>query len=192
MISFIQPSIQENLYSWETECIKRFCEANHISFKLSFNKPAYGCRDAASKRFNGSSTGIALQRELKTLLCAGKSNSKNFLFAAHMSAARSAHFKNIKKALGLNKSCDVKLAGESELCMLGMRLGTVNPFSLAIKTRQNIIQIFDNDLINFKTTMFTNAGTLTAGIEFDVRALIKCIKSARIFNITKVRNEVFI
>ena len=176
---------------YQTQCVKNFCEANNIAFKLSRNNPAYGCKDAASKRFNGRGRGIPLCRELKTLLCTSKSHKGSLLFAVHMSASRSACFKNIRQALEIKKSCDVILAGETELHALGMRLGTVNPFSLAIKINQNIIQIFDSELLKINQSMFTNAGELTFGIEFNIQDLIKSINKARIFNISKESGEVF-
>lgn len=171
-------------------CVKQFCDVHKINYIISKNKPAFGCRDAASKRRDGVKTGITLERELKTLLCECNLNSKSFIFAAHMSANKSACFKSIKRALGISKNSDITLASSLALGKLNMRLGTVNPFLLAVKTRQRIIQIFDSDLIECKTTIFTNAGDLTWGIEFDIIKLILNINNSIIYKITKDKREV--
>lgn len=170
--------------------VKEFCDSYGIACKLSNNAPAYGCKDAASKRINGSKIGIGLERELKTLLCAYNTSNKREIFAVHMSAARSACFNNIRKSLKLNKKTDIKLAFEDDLKLFDMRLGTVNPFLLAVKTRQRITQIFDSALYNIEDTMFTNAGELIWGIEFQVSDLITSIENRVIFNISKDKNEI--
>lgn len=162
----------------------------NIGFILSRNKHAGNCRDARSKRCRLGHIGIPLYDELKTcVLEAIDQSERKIIFAVHCRAHKEFDFDEIARILGC-KTGTIKHLSEDILAQhFDMVFGTVNPFLLAVHSNENLIQLFDSNIVEeikkYPGTMMTNAGEHTWGIEFDPHDIARVLASNSLFSIAR-------
>jgi len=162
----------ETLVPENVKLVGEYLYENKVGFILSRNTKAEGCYDARSKRCRLGHQGIPLFDELKSFI--GRiitTSSNDIIIAVHCRANVDISYDKVLNVLGIAGNM-VKMEKDELHQLYSMNYGTVNPFLLEIKNKDNsIIQIFDNNILTpiakVPGTMMTNAGDHTWGIEFD-------------------------
>lgn len=162
--------------------IIRYCSANDIKAVFSRNEPAGGCLDASKKRVRSDGrVGIALSDEMKSLVVTYIDAEKNRRYAAvHCRGDRSIDFRCVKLLLPARMPCKARISLLDELMLsklFRMHFGIVNPVLLDIRSGGQLLQIFDEGLLNGTgpNMLATNAGELTWGMQIDAKRLVKAI-----------------
>ncbi len=159
----VPPNVQETI---------RFLTDIGIWFKLSRKRPSDGCADAASKRRRSGpdgKVGIPLFQEQKTLAFKLRTPTGKINVLLHGRGDRIFDFRTV--ATELDALDKMYVIPPKQLRALGMGgRGLVNPFRHWEEiTSTPVIQVFDNDLVKrmgTPSTVMTNAGDLTWGVEF--------------------------
>ena len=157
-----------------------FFKKNSIQYQLSRNVEASNCRDAANKRTRRGQIGIPLADELKTYFgeYQNEADSKS-LVVINLPGDCRIDFAKIRDLLGTREM--ITLATPSVMRLFGIEFGEVNPFLIhevyhdkRINGRfLDLVMLFDKSLVSRQSTMLTNAGDLTWGIEFRCADVIK-------------------
>lgn len=164
-----------------------------IWFRLSRNREARSCRDAAHKRARLGREGIPLWDELKSFLGQYRASEGDALrpFLAHIRADRVLNFEAVARALGAAGGIERVAVNEEDDPNLDY--GLINPFGSALtkgtgESWQAIPQIFDAETIEplgVPGTMMTNAGDLTWAVEFRAAELVDALPNKMIAKIAR-------
>jgi aspartate/glutamate racemase len=154
-----------------------------IWFRLSRNRTAFSCRDAARKRRRLGSEGIEIWNELKSWM--GRytdEGGKHHILLVHCRGDRELDLDLLRSAVG--SPAEVRRLDEAEMQELGVAYGTVNPFGWCVRQMDSIsvVQVFDQEVarpFGEVGTMMTNAGDHTWGVEFDAIQLALRLPGAR-------------
>src|SRR5580765_1923117 len=159
-----------------------------VWFRLSRNRPALSCRDAARKRRRLGSEGIEIWNELKSWLGSYEdSNRERRTLLVHCRGDRELDHERLRNALGNQTS--VSRLGQAEVEQLGVAYGLINPFATWCTDpaeMDSLVQVFDEEIthpLGEVGTMMTNAGDHTWGVEFDAQQLASRLPRARIARI---------
>ncbi|MEP0265239.1 YbaK/EbsC family protein [Dokdonia sp.] len=167
--------IDQKMYPDKVKKTITFFEKNKLDFKLSRNKEAFSCVDAAQKRYRDGEVGIPLKDELKTYFGEYKvSKYEKHLILINLSGQDRIDFKKIRSILKISKG--IRLASKETMELFNIEYGQVNPFlihelfynSKTFNVFGSLTVLFDKDLQIEKSTMMTNAGELSWGIEFSL------------------------
>lgn len=176
------------------EEILSYCRVKRLPLVLSRNEAAGSCRDASEKRFRAERVGIPLSDEMKTLVVTYKDGAGLRKYAAlHCRGDRAMDFKLAARVLEPTGCGRLSLLdGLLLMERFGMRYGICNPLLLA--ARSSIRQVFDTGLFlpssgGFSTVM-TNAGEFTWGMELLPSELVRAIPASIIHSIAQVEKEV--
>jgi len=161
-----------------------FFEINSIGYNLSRNDDAMSCLDASSKRIRNGNIGIPLSDELKTYFGEYRTSSNTLgLVAINLAGHKRIDFEKVKNIIGATNK--IKLVNKSTLNIFNLSFGKINPFIIykifneksSTLEHDSLITLFDNDLLSKKSTMLTNAGELSWGIEFKASEAIVLFKN---------------
>jgi prolyl-tRNA editing enzyme YbaK/EbsC (Cys-tRNA(Pro) deacylase) len=171
----------------------QFCVENDIGFILSRNERALSCQDARSKRKRLGHVGIPLWDELKSIVFKGTDMGlREKVIIVHCRGNRKIDTKLLKPCCKLSRKPDIMSADELSN-RFGMEYGIVNPFLVQAKWENEIIHVFDKELltpiVTYPGTMMTNAGNHTWGIEFAPELLIKATDNKIIERVAKPDGE---
>lgn len=157
-----------------------FFKLNNLWYNLSRNKDAFRCEDAAKKRNRNGKAGIPLEDELKTFFGEYKVNkAKQQLVLINLPGNCQIDFPTVRKILRIKEN--ITLAGRRNLDVFDIEFAEVNPFLIyqmfdTVKTEnqfEGLIILFDKTFLNKESTVMTNAGELSWGIEFNASDVVK-------------------
>lgn len=187
----MQPDPADFLYAGEIavpEAVKDtilFFEERDLWFRLSRNRPALSCKDAARKRRRLGAVGIPLWDEMKSFfggLPDGESIGSYVM--VHCRGDRLLDFTRLARVMGTPRP-PRRLSGE-ELKVFGQEYGLVNPFepgqSFSLDGRvfqAAVTHVFDEDLLHLigePGTVMTNAGDVTWAVEFSASDLFLAMR----------------
>jgi len=174
--------------------IIKYCINNQVGFILSRNQHSGNCRDARNKRNRLGHLGIPLYDELKSCVLEGiDSSGSRVIFAVHCRAHKEFSIDAIVNIHNFVESTVKHLPEEELKSIFGMEFGTVNPILLAVRSKEKIMQVFDESvaetIARYPGTMLTNAGNHTWGVEFDPVTLIEKISTEKTYPIAKQEKE---
>ncbi len=159
-----------------------------VWFRLSRNRTAFSCRDAARKRRRLGTEGIEIWNELKSWLGRYEdADGRRRILLAHCRGDRELDLGRLQAAVA--NATRLERLEEAEMEELGVAYGTVNPFgtwSADSAADSAVVQIFDQELtrpFGEVGTMMTNAGDRTWGVELDIAQLASRLPFAGIANI---------
>jgi prolyl-tRNA editing enzyme YbaK/EbsC (Cys-tRNA(Pro) deacylase) len=187
MVEYGQNRWNNLLFEGETAIPNRvltttaFFTEKSLSFAISRNEKEGTCVDAASKRSRDNRIGIPLEDELKTIFseyCLP--NNKVRLVLLNV---RGDQRIDMSVAAGLfGSAVKLRLASVKTMDFFGVGMGEINPFHIQQIFKENVqvrkqfaglIVVFDEGLLSKQSTMMTNAGDHTWGIEFRVSDVVK-------------------
>jgi hypothetical protein len=156
-----------------------FFQKNKIWYKLSRNKDAFGCEDAAKKRNRNNSVGIPSSDELKTFFGEYTIETNKNLLLLNLPGDCKIDFVRVRNILGIKEH--ISLAGEQAMKLFNIERWKVNPFLIyemyepisKVESFANLTTLFDKSLLHKEETAMTNAGELSWGIEFHVSDVVK-------------------
>ncbi len=157
-----------------------FFNKNRIWYTLTRNETAFSCEDAAKKRLRNALVGIPLEDELKTYF--GEyviSKGQQQLVLINVRGDCRIDFDLVRSILGISQK--IGFASKSTMSLFQIEFGEVNPFliceifkeSNVASKFEGLITMFDKSLLVKQTTMMTNAGELSWGIEFNIQEVIR-------------------
>ena len=174
----------------KTENVKRteaFFEKNKIDYTLSRNEDAHDCVQAAKVRYRLDDLKIDTHAELKTIFgYYKKGNGEKHLVVLNCPGDKNIKWKSVKDILPLD---DIKKE-EELLKNFKIQFATVNPFLISIVfdntpairgEYKTLTILYDESLNRIATTMHTNAGELSWGIEFQINDVMKISDSRFIY-----------
>lgn len=157
-----------------------FLEERSVWFLLSRNEAARGCKDAAYKRNRLGHKGIPLHDEMKSSF--GRLGDGRYV-VAHCRADRMLDADRLAKTL--DAPHPPARLHKDEIQGLGVAYGLVNPFIPWGLDGQllasPVLHVFDDDLlepVGIPSTVMTNAGDLTWGVELRVAELVATLPPA--------------
>ncbi|WP_299154312.1 hypothetical protein [uncultured Tateyamaria sp.] len=156
----------------------KFCIEHHTWYLLSRNAPVTSCRDAASRRRRLGYVGIPLSDELRSYLAEFRDGdgAKKYV-VLHCRGHQSFDFEKLF-ASSVVQGRSLKKAELTEMANSNFGYGLINPFtSVEILGDSNeVLQIFDETTVTNPgetSTMMTNAGDRTWGIEFEPKEFVE-------------------
>jgi prolyl-tRNA editing enzyme YbaK/EbsC (Cys-tRNA(Pro) deacylase) len=162
-----------------------FFTKKQLWFKLTKNEDALSCEDAAKKRLRNNAIGIPLADELKTYFGEYRvSKTRQQLVLINLPGDCKIDFEIVRSILGISEN--ISLASKKILDFFQIEFGEINPFMIyEMFHEKNIAEIFegltvmfDSSLFLKQTTMVTNAGELSWGIEFRASEVINHFQNA--------------
>jgi prolyl-tRNA editing enzyme YbaK/EbsC (Cys-tRNA(Pro) deacylase) len=156
-----------------------FFEKYSLWHLLSRNESAFSCKDAARKRIRSSKIGIPLSDELKTYFGEHRiSRKQTQLILINLPGDHRIDFEKVRSIIGAVG--EIGLAPDKTMKLFQIQFGEVNPFLIynlfeeinKVGEFSGLTILFDNSLITKQSTVMTNAGDLTWGIEFNAHEVI--------------------
>jgi aspartate racemase len=164
----------------------RFLARRDIWFRLSRNREARSCRDAARKRQRLGHVGIPLRDEMKSYFGRASAGDALTYVMAHCRGDQEIDLEALAAAIG-SSDAPARLTHD-ELRSFGLEYGLVNPFehwdAFELDGRflhAPVLQVFDEDLLRplgTPGTVMTNAGDATWGVELHAEELFNGLSAS--------------
>lgn len=164
-----------------------------VFFRIFRNSKARSCADAAQKRIMMGAKGIPLEKELKSIYGRFEINGQLHHFMAHTFGNYMFSMEILKVVLKSDILPSIETLGDIQN---SDQYGLINPFDIGdasestVSDEMDIVHVFERDLVEREygmSTMFTNAGEATWGVEFDIKSFIQSTPNAQIAPISHLK-----